>query len=261
MTSLKIKAMLTVISENKDENGISKSKLNFIKERECDDWRWSKNKKEVIVPNKCMASVFNLFVFVVSTDGEKFLQIHKVNKVTLPGNEDINNAKRDWWGKSYDKVCVLHLSKPLPPIPYINKKNIDNSNGPLYNKKGEKYSSTFTCQGSVPCTIDSLVLPKDFIEHERDLHPCEYEIDIKPRFRLRSETIMGEICDKLFGVMGIKVRPSWNMGFKNRRLELDRYYTIGNHRIALEYNGKQHYEWVEFFQKDKKDMNIRKKKT
>ena len=42
------------------------------------------------------------------------------------------------------------------------------------------------------------------------------------------------------------------VGWEPRGLELDIY--IPELKLAFEYNGEQHYEWIEFFQKTKEDF-------
>ena len=64
-----------------------------------------------------------------------------------------------------------------------------------------------------------------------------------------SEEICRETFQQIFRKEFPKTRPNWLMGFKGRNLELDGY--CADLKVAFEYNGKQHYDIVPHFQKER----------
>lgn len=67
----------------------------------------------------------------------------------------------------------------------------------------------------------------------------------QPKFVSKGEKICREVMERIYGVEFKNIRPDW---LKNPEtgcnLELDCYNE--NLKIAVEYNGKQHYEWPNF---------------
>lgn len=60
--------------------------------------------------------------------------------------------------------------------------------------------------------------------------------------------------EKRFGAKFPKTRPTWLINPKSSaRLELDCYNE--KLRLAVEYNGKQHYEYVERFHRSESDLS------
>jgi hypothetical protein len=62
-------------------------------------------------------------------------------------------------------------------------------------------------------------------------------------------------CDFLFGKKFIKVRPSWLKNNKDNNLELDIYNE--ELKLAVEYNGIQHYEYIPFFHRNEENFRLR----
>jgi len=73
-----------------------------------------------------------------------------------------------------------------------------------------------------------------------------------------SERICRKFFESIFNVPFKKIRPNWLIGTKKRKLELDGYNK--DLKIAFEYQGKQHYEYIEGFHKSIKDFKYQKEK-
>lgn len=107
------------------------------------------------------------------------------------------------------------------------------------------------------------------IKNETSIEPCFYSKDIKEKIKSidflnrksiiknikfknvsKGETICCRVMEKIYGVPFVSERPTWlknpNTG---RALELDCYNS--ELKIAVEYNGRQHYEWPNFTNQDK----------
>jgi hypothetical protein len=63
-----------------------------------------------------------------------------------------------------------------------------------------------------------------------------------------SEEICRTTFEQLFDADFIKYRPDWLINSNGNRMELDGY--CGSYNIAFEYNGRQHYQYVECFNKN-----------
>lgn len=75
----------------------------------------------------------------------------------------------------------------------------------------------------------------------------------------RGETACRAHLQFRFGVPFVKVRPSWLVNPKSSaRLELDCYND--KLKLAVEYNGKQHYQYVERFHKSTLDLRNQKER-
>lgn len=69
----------------------------------------------------------------------------------------------------------------------------------------------------------------------------------------KGETACRQICQKLFGRPFTKIRPDWlRNNVTGYNLELD-IYNDGL-KLAVEYNGKQHYEYVPHFHRQGKEQ-------
>ena len=69
----------------------------------------------------------------------------------------------------------------------------------------------------------------------------------------KGETACRQICQKLFGIPFTKIRPDWlRNNVTGYNLELDIYND--NLKLAVEYNGKQHYEYVPHFHRQGKEQ-------
>lgn len=64
------------------------------------------------------------------------------------------------------------------------------------------------------------------------------------------------VLEKLFNVEFVNTRPSWLRNRRCNKLEIDCYNA--KLKIGLEYQGKQHYEYVPFFHKSIKDLERQK---
>ncbi|AUS94148.1 Uvr/REP helicase [Trichoplusia ni ascovirus 6b] len=82
--------------------------------------------------------------------------------------------------------------------------------------------------------------------------------DDKPKDS-KGEIACREHLERRFGMPFTKIRPSWLVNPKTKaRLELDCYNELLN--LALEYNGKQHYEYVDKFHKCTDDLDRQKQR-
>lgn len=73
----------------------------------------------------------------------------------------------------------------------------------------------------------------------------------------RGEAICKYVIEKLFECEFKKVRPKWLVSNNNTLLELDMYND--NLKLAIEYNGIQHYEYITYFHKSEDDFKMRQK--
>lgn len=71
----------------------------------------------------------------------------------------------------------------------------------------------------------------------------------------KMERYTKEIAETVIGKPFVKVRPEWLSNSKNNRLELDMYND--ELKLAIEYNGIQHYKYEKFFHKSKEDFETR----
>src|SRR5690606_8776479 len=75
----------------------------------------------------------------------------------------------------------------------------------------------------------------------------------KKKFMSKGERICKETMENLYGVKFENVRPSW---LKNpetgRSLELDCYNE--SLKLAVEYNGEQHYKWPNFTNQSREEF-------
>jgi len=75
----------------------------------------------------------------------------------------------------------------------------------------------------------------------------------KPKRENKTENICRKILEKIYGDSFGTVRPDWLRSPKTgKNLELDCYNE--KLRLALEFNGKQHYAYTPYFHKSKKDF-------
>jgi len=71
------------------------------------------------------------------------------------------------------------------------------------------------------------------------------------------ERISREFFEQLFGKAFPKSYPKWLIGLGGGQMELDGY--CESLKIAFEHQGEQHYSFVKYFMKSKKDLDKRKK--
>ena len=69
------------------------------------------------------------------------------------------------------------------------------------------------------------------------------------------ELIAHAVCEFLFGKKFKKVRPNWLKNDKNNNLELDMFND--DLKLAIEYNGIQHYKYIPFFHRTETNFHNR----
>lgn len=89
--------------------------------------------------------------------------------------------------------------------------------------------------------INGHAFRKSYNEFKRSMYKCPYCT------QYAGESIARYLLEKMLGVSFPKSRPDWLIGLKGKKLELDGYNE--KLRIAFEYQGKQHYQRVEYFSK------------
>jgi len=146
-------------------------------------------------------------------------------------------------GKSYDFIGL----KPLDP------KYINDFNGSIYNWTSNSENLPID---NTPKISDKFTCPKcyELLDNNNICIKCN-KCNKPPicfnknsnKFVSKGERICRETLEKIYDVPFINVRPDWLINPEtNRKLELDCYNK--DLKIAVEYNGIQHYKWPNFTQ-------------
>lgn len=82
------------------------------------------------------------------------------------------------------------------------------------------------------------------------------EIEIYPKKQSIGEKLCSQIISEIYpNNKFIKIRPQWLKNTKtNKPMELDIY--CDELKLAIEYNGKQHYEYIEYFHRDEENFKL-----
>jgi len=162
------------------------------------------------------------------------------------GRVHVGRSLRDYTlsipdAESISEIISESISEETDPIDDVYS---DEGDG-LFESSSSRYSSTHRSLSRHDVLMDSIVLPpeKHVIKWKKGPHAVEYKGGKQSKAEGRCKEIVRKIWpDHEF----ITVRPPW---LKNpstgRCLELDMYNEeLG---IAIEYNGRQHYEYVPHF--------------
>lgn len=133
------------------------------------------------------------------------------------------------------------------------KKNFDKPRGRNINRENinrDSYRDQIIDRKIIePQTIDRKIIEPQIIEStEKAIIPVPKEVIVpkpKAKFTSRGERTCNDVMEKIYGVKFETVRPAWLKNPEtNRALELDCYNE--QLKIAIEYNGIQHYVWPNF---------------
>lgn len=102
--------------------------------------------------------------------------------------------------------------------------------------------------------IDTINNPSDSIFTKFYKYFSEHNAKEKrPKRENKTENICRKILEKIYGDSFNTIRPDWLKSPKTgKNLELDCYNE--KLKLALEFNGKQHYAYTPYFHKSKKDF-------
>ena len=105
-------------------------------------------------------------------------------------------------------------------------------------------SETNTFLEQVECDISEIEEEDDEKEIIKEEQEVNHNVSL-PIFTSKGERECKRVMEKIYKVPFRNIRPTWLKNPKtNRCLELDVYNP--EKKIAVEYNGKQHYEWPNF---------------
>lgn len=100
-----------------------------------------------------------------------------------------------------------------------------------------------------------LYLLKSYIPYFKYLNSIDYKSLVKPRTiknRKIHETKCRQIIESIYKKPFPSTRPDWLKNHTNKNLELDMYNE--ELKLAIEYDGEQHYKYSPFFHKSEKDF-------
>lgn len=100
-----------------------------------------------------------------------------------------------------------------------------------------------------------LYLLKSYIPYFKHLNSIEYKSSVKPKTiknKKIHETKCRQIIESIYNKPFPSIRPSWLKNHTNKNLELDMYNE--ELKLAIEYDGEQHYKYSPFFHKSPNDL-------
>lgn len=206
--------------------------------RQCSDIKNSSLRK-----NKFFLKVKSL---VESKEGK----LKSTNYIDKNSKLDIEcKFKHNWQARSHD----LFRGHWCPTCAGNTKLTIEDMKAVAFSRKG-------LCLSDIYINSQTKLIWQCKYGHVWNARPAEINYGTWcPYCKNKSEEICRSILENIFEEKFIKCRPKWLVGINNFSLELDGYCEKFN--IAFEYNGRQHYEYIKFFNnKDKLDTIMKNDK-